>query len=81
MDKDKYLDMAMELKDKYDIKCYKKNNKDKLYSFVLCDGVEYKYVDLEVDRIICRTYKLTIKELRRVKRYLRLYCDLTTLDI
>lgn len=80
MKNDKYLDIAMDLKEKYNIKCYKKNKSDKLYSFIL-DFIDYSIKDdLEVDRFICQKYRFTIKELRLVKRYLRLYCNLVEIE-
>ena len=85
MERDRsYLELAMRLKEKYNIKCYKKNDKDKLYSFILYvpyidGGIIRIYDDLDVDRLLCKELKLTIKELRLIKRYLRLYCDLEDL--
>ena len=74
--KDKYMDIAMELIEKYNVKCYKKNENDKLYSFIFQFIESYIYKDIDIDRFICQRYRFTLKELRLVKKYLRLYCEL-----
>ncbi len=71
---------ALELKNRYNIRCYKKNDKDKLYSFILSVDNKLIYDDLAVNRFLCQKYRFTIQELRIIKRYLRLYCDLVDLD-
>lgn len=80
MDKDKYLIISWELIESYNVKCYKKNDKDKLYSFIFFINDVPIYNDLAVDRFICQKYKFTLKELRRVKHYLRLYAQLCNLE-
>ena len=80
MKNDKYFNIAMELMEKYNVKCYKKNDNDKLYSFIFHFVDTTIFEDLDVDRFICQRYRFTVKELRLVKRYLRLYCNLTTLN-
>lgn len=70
--------LATILINKYNVKCYKKNKNDKLYSFIfkVADD-KYIYDDLEIDRIICKEFMgLSVNELRGIKRYLRMYCDL-----
>lgn len=71
---------ALQLRDKYCIKCYKKNDKDKLYSFILKVDKSYIYTDLDVDRFLSQTYRFTTQELRIIKRYLRMCCELVDLS-
>ena len=72
----KYL--AQILLNKYDVKCYKKNKNDKLYSFIFkLNSNEYLTDDLLVDRFICKEFGgLTLNELRGIKKHLRLMCEL-----
>ena len=66
--KDFYMHIAIELIEKYNVKCYKKNDKDKLYSFIFHFTESVITDDLEVDRFICQKYRFTLNELRTFNR-------------
>lgn len=74
------LDIAEELIKNNLARCYKKNKYDKLYSFLLYVNNKWIYTDFDFNRYVGVKYTLTVKQLREVKRWLRIKCDLVNLD-